>query len=257
MLIDFKNNKVFYHIPKVAGMTARKELLKQDKELISINDIKKNNGEYIDETHLTREEVSLYDSELFERIRNFDNFLLIREPISRFHSAMAQYIRNYSSYDYFSISHTDYESLSKEIINQLRNEFNIFSPFGLPYNLVHFKPQITYLKNLKLGDSTFVYTIENIDKLISSFLDYQVTIKKEVTNSSYVLNNFLPAYIMDISRFMIKPFSSNIREKIKRYASGSFLITPNKKFNINSDINHMVKDLYIEDFRIYDFHKNK
>jgi len=260
MIISDKYEFAFIHIPKCAGSSVRNKLRYIDSQASFYGAVKEHPSlGKIDYGHIPLIYLQSYFPNEYQKLGSYNTFCVIRDPYERFPSSMAQYLRMYKNLQLSALSKKQFKGEVENLIRSLERHANMVC---LPYDLIHFQRQVSYILN---GDRQVVrniYTIENIEDLLVDLMknaglaipsdDFQ-NFKKKINPTKVFKNNTL-GYVFNI----IKPFSTKILKNspwtFKGKISKHLYIKPQEKFNdiLNSEyVKDFISEFYHDDIQFY------
>jgi hypothetical protein len=143
MLISDANKFIFIHIPKCAGTSLRKSILKVDPNAIKFNyrDMHTELGR-LDYTHIPLKELHDYFPTEWNKILNYSTLACVRDPYHRFPSSLAQKLRMYKGCE---IRFLTSKKLAKEVDEVIETLSILPSNNVLPAEMIHFQKQVCYI----------------------------------------------------------------------------------------------------------------
>jgi hypothetical protein len=259
MIISEKYHFVFIHIPKCAGSTIRNRLKFIDSTASFYGALQEHSGfGKIDYGHIPLSVLEKHFPESYKKLQDYFSFCIIRDPHERFPSSLAQHLRMYKNLKLADLSKSQFKVETEKMIGLLEKHRNIAC---LPYDLIHFQKQVSYVFNGENKIIKNVYTIENVN---SVFIDLSIKTGLEIStndistgkkvNRSLVFRNHTLGYVFDL----IKPFTAkvlkhspwNFKGKVSQYV----YMKPKEKFNDILSSNYVkafINDYYRDDIMFY------
>jgi hypothetical protein len=160
MLISDANKFIFIHIPKCAGTSLRKSILKVDPNTIKINyvDIHSELGK-LDYTHIPLKELHDYFPTEWNKILKYNTLACVRDPFQRFPSSLAQKLRMYKGCE---IRFLTSKKLAKEVDEVIKTLSILSSDNVLPAEMIHFQKQVCYIFH---GNQQIVKTVIDVSQV--------------------------------------------------------------------------------------------
>lgn len=156
MILSDTYQFAFIHIPKCAGTTVRSALEAFDEHYGRMTEglVAQAGAKYTftprgetkpaDFHHLVLSQLrSWYPMEL-AALRRYRSFAVIREPHERLLSSLGQRLRQFYRIDLADLSEEDFEDYLKQVLGELSALFSMSQQ--LPYDYVHFQPQIDFIQ---------------------------------------------------------------------------------------------------------------
>ena len=207
MIIDDVNKVIFVHIPKCAGSTIRQQLERYDttgnKFTNYVN--KTDYDKPIDMTHIPLCELERNFNSTFEKFKQYNSYAVIRDPYKRFSSSLYEHLSMYVVKNIKALSPDEVSYYINEIINKLKvyKDDEI-----LPYQLIHFQKQTTYIKYNDIQVKN-IYPSSSVSKLFEdlakvynekSFIDNKNIRENEAVfyksrNYRFIAKVILPLYL--------------------------------------------------------------
>lgn len=165
MIISDDHRFVFVHIPKCAGTSVREQLKQHDSTRGSFSGQVLMHPELgrIDTAHLPLRILREYFPSAFEKIQSYRSFAIVRDPFERFPSSVFQRLSMHEHRPLDTLPQAELEDKIYRLIESLRAHRHAAI---LPYDLIHFQPQSSFVT---LDGSSFVsdlYPIEGMGSLI-------------------------------------------------------------------------------------------
>ncbi len=260
MIISDKHNFVFIHIPKCAGSSLRTILNKIDTSAYSTNFVKDHPvlGK-TDYTHIPLVVLEKYFPEAYRKTQDYFSFCIIRDPHERFPSSIAQHLKMYKSLRLTYLSKRRFKVEVEKVIGSLEKHKNSEC---MPYDLIHFQKQISYIFNGGNQIVENIYTIDNVNSVfvdLSSKTGLEISIKNPSTrkkaNASKAFRNntlgFLFHLIRPYTAMVLKHSPWNFKGKVSQY----MYLKPKEKFHdilSSAYVKDFINDYYRDDIKMYE-----
>lgn len=259
MIISDKHEFIFIHIPKCAGSSIRNKLKYIDSKASSYGAVKFHPilGK-IDYGHIPLFYLQSYFPNEYEKLNRYYSFCVIRNPHERFPSSLAQHLRMYKNMKLSDLSKKQFKAEIEKLIGSLEKHKNMIC---LPYDLIHFQKQMSYIFHDGRQIVRNIYTTANIEALHIDLIKNVGLIEpldgtkefKQVNPTKVFKNNTL-GYIFNV----IKPFSTTILKhspwNFQGKISKHLYIKPQEKFNdiLNSEyVTDFISEFYHDDIQFY------
>lgn len=165
MIINDDKRFVFVHIPKCAGTSVRVHLVDFDTTggAFSASDGVVPGIGRVDLAHLPLGLLREHFPDVFAKVRDYETFAILRDPFKRFSSSLFQRLSMYGGGDARSAS-------SEQLVATVDAAIGVLEGFGpdavLPYDFIHFQPQVSYID---LDGTRVVGHVYDIDDLAAFF----------------------------------------------------------------------------------------
>ncbi len=260
MIISDKFKFAFIHIPKCAGTYSK-------RKLISLDDLQ---GEHtdkigyhptlgkIDFVHIPLFVLEKYFPPIYKKILEYETFAITRDPFTRFPSSVSEYVKKYTEHSMLSLSNRQLCSIIDELIKILQN---YPKSSYLPYKLIHFQNQRSFLFNRNERIIDNIYNENNFDAMylrLSHITGCELSNEKpknENRNFSYVFKSeLLRKSVILIRPYISAPAHKILPNKFFRMFDNMVLTSTHKgKASIfkSEYIREFVSDYYSDDINFY------
>lgn len=256
MIINDKHKFCFIHIPKCAGTYVRNPLQQFDDthgKFTKYVGVHEDLG-MLDYVHIPLGILRKFFQREYECIKNYHSFTVIRDPFSRFPSSFSQRIKLYGDKSILVMSKKEIQKSVDEVINYLEKQKEVEL---LPYDYIHFQPQVSYVYDNDECLVNRVYLLEKVDKLI---MDVSALVKQDlsiIVDNKHNYNNISTVYKSGWVKKSVSLFKPETRKKIRNvlpsnmvYAIKNAIYTPR-----DSKLRDVFESLHVKSF-IEDYYKD-
>jgi hypothetical protein len=260
LLIVNEKELFFVHVPKCAGTYVKSLLVGLDSYPGQFDRVKKHEViGLVDYTHLPLTVLHNYFPSEFLKLTKYNSFSIIRNPYERFQSSVAQYLKMYCGGPIHSFPVDELHNHVKKIIEEIyrSNDKEV-----LPYKLIHFQPQHSYLYlNGELIVSN-IFCQEDVGQvhqylsrvigpeILAADTDYKLD--SYARNSSKIYSSKIVRILLDNGIFSLrKIFYKIIPYPIKNRLKNILMKDVPAGYLNDKDISVFVNDFYKRDIEMY------
>lgn len=259
MIISDKYRFVFIHIPKCAGTYVRNSIQKFDDTqgfFTSRVDYDDKLKKIIDYVHIPLEILECYFPNEYKKIISYNSFAIMRNPYERFFSSFSQYIKSTLGKQIHNLSIDDIRKQLDTAVNFLEKNR---STSLLPYNYIHFTPQVSYIKlhNHQVVKKLFgIHQTDEIFSYISRITGQKIHVADKKLNVTKVYkNDFYRIIINNINQFLRSILRHQFYKQFKTYVENNYshLIFNSNYYNLmkSFEVEEFIDWFYSEDVKLY------
>lgn len=247
MIISDKYQFVFIHIPKCAGTYVRNSIQKFDDTqgfFTARIDYHEKLKRIIDYVHIPLEILECYFFDEYKKIITYDSFAIIRNPYERFFSSFSQYVKSTLGKQIHNLSSNDIRKQLDASISFLEKNRSIDL---LPYNYIHFTPQVSYIKLRNQQLIKKLFTIDQTNEIfsyISQITGQKIHASDKKLNATKVYkNDFYRLILNNTNQFLKSILRDKAYKQLKIYVENNYF-----HFIFNSNYYNLMKSFEVKDF---------
>ncbi len=252
MIVDDRHNVVFLHNPKCAGTSVRRQLAHLDTTAGAFSapgEIEGTGKVY--KTHLPLDILAKHFRATYEKVKNYQSFVLVRDPQARFKSALAQRFREFLGKEITETADEEVLDEAYRLMEKLKD-----MPQMYPMEYIHFLPQYRFIENNNKRVVDHIFPIEEMSdfyEAISDACGEELTPGVPQNQTLTFRRPGLRHVARRINGALRTSLPSQFYKPIQKFGHLALTRKPatEKSALDHPDVQSFVEDFYKKDFEIY------